>query len=50
VVTGGNSFPSIETFIKPIFDSALPQLIERTRQSARRWRRGTTCSGLAIRR
>jgi hypothetical protein len=38
------------SFVLPIFDSALPQLIERTRQSARRWRRGTTCSGLAIRR
>jgi hypothetical protein len=38
------------SFVLPIFDSVLPQLIERTRQSARRWRRGTTCSGLAIRR
>ena len=28
---------------KPIFDSALAQEVERTRQSARRRRRGTTC-------
>jgi transposase len=34
--------------LKPIFDSALPQVIERTRQSAQRRWRGTTCSGLAI--
>jgi transposase len=34
--------------LKPIFDSALAQEVERTRQSARRRRRGTTCFGLAI--
>jgi hypothetical protein len=34
--------------VKPIFDSAVLQVIERTRQSTPRRRRGTTCSGLAI--
>jgi hypothetical protein len=34
--------------IKPIFDSALRQVIETARQSARQRRCGTTCSGLAI--
>ena len=34
--------------VKPIFDSALRQVIEMARQSAPRRRRGTTCSELAI--